>query len=424
MRKQGLLLAAFLCAGLFVSGRTAPEKDLGSKYKDWLKLVNNIILPVEKEVFLKLAVDADRDFFVETFWKRRDPTPGTPENEFKDEIIRRFAHVNKFYKRGTPREGWMTDMGRIYMILGEPQGIERFETLGVYPCQAWSYYGDPRKDLPAYFVLIFFQKGGAGEYKLYDPVSDGPYALIMDKRNLDPTDYSGLYDKIFELAPTLADAAISIVPGEYNSDYSPSARTSVVMARILDSPKKDINPSYATHFMDYKGIVSTEYMTNFVESDSSLAVLRDPVTGLDFLHFSLAPRSVSVDLYEPKNQYFCGFHLDVSLRLGEDIIFQYTREMPFYFPEEDHTRVRANGVAVEDSFPVAEGTYKLIALLQNSVGKEFSLLERTITIPPDAGASRLFGPLIGYGFQAFPKDVHIPFKVLDKKVLIDPKNTL
>ena len=104
MKKQGLFLAAFLCAGLFVSGRTASEKDPGSKYKGWLKLVNNIILPVEREVFLKLAVDADRDVFIETFWKRRDPTPGTPENEFKDEIIRRFARVNKFTKRGTPRE--------------------------------------------------------------------------------------------------------------------------------------------------------------------------------------------------------------------------------------------------------------------------------------------------------------------------------
>jgi hypothetical protein len=51
----------------------------------------------------------------------------------------------------------MTDMGRIYMIPGELQGIERFEILGVYPCQAWSYYGDPWKDLPTYFVLIFFQ---------------------------------------------------------------------------------------------------------------------------------------------------------------------------------------------------------------------------------------------------------------------------
>ena len=424
MRKLGFSLVVFLFAGLFVSGRTAPEKDLGLKHKDWLKLVNAIILPVEREVFLKLAGDADRDVFIESFWKQRDPTPGTPENEFKNEIIRRFAHVNKFYKRGTPREGWMTDMGRIYMILGEPQGIERFETLGVYPCQAWSYYGDPRKDLPAHFVLVFFQKGGAGEYKLYDPVSDGPYALIMDKRGLDPTDYSALNDKIRELVPTLAEAAISIVPGEYNSDFSPSTRNSIVMAQILDSPKKDINPSYATHFMDYKGIVSTEYMTNFVESDSYLAVLRDPVTGLDFLHFSMAPRSVSVDLYEPKNQYFCGFHLDVSLRIKDDIIFQYSREMPFYFPVEDYARVRANGVSVEDSFPVIEGTFELIILLQNSVGKEFCLLKKIITIPSDPGTPRLSGPLVGYKFQTFQKDVHLPFKVLDKKVIIDPKNTL
>jgi len=424
MKRRGFFLTIVLCASLLFSGQKTAGKDLAEKHKDWLKLVNYIILPVERDVFLSLTSEMDRDVFIERFWKQRDPTPGTQANEYKDEIMKRFAYVNKFFSRGTTREGWMTDMGRIYMILGESKGIERFEPLGVYPCQAWSYYGDSGKNLPTHFVLVFFQKGGAGEFKLYDPVSDGPYALIMDKKDLDPTDYYALYDRIFELAPTLAEAAISIVPGEYNSDFSPSTLNNIVMAQILESPKKDINLSYATHFMDYKGIVSTEYMTNFVDSDSCLAVLRDPVTGLDFLHFSMAPRSVSVDLYEPKNQYFCGFHLDVSLRIKDDIIFQYSREMPFYFPVEDYARVRANGVSVEDSFPVIEGTFELIILLQNSVGKEFCILKKIITIPSDPGTPRLSGPLVGYKFQTFQQDVHLPFKVLDRKVIIDPKNIL
>jgi GWxTD domain-containing protein len=424
MKIQNLFLAVFLCVCLLVPGQKTAEKDLAEKYRDWLKLVNYIILPVERSVFLSLTSGMDRDVFIKTFWKQRDPTPETPENEYRDENARRFAHVNKFFKRGTSREGWMTDMGRIYMILGEPQGIQRFEALGVFPCQAWSYYGDPRKDLPTQFVLLFFQKGGAGEYKLYDPVSDGPSSLITSKMNLNPTDFSRLYEKLYEVTPTLADAAFSIIPGEFNYGSNPPARNSIVMAQILESPKKDINPSYATHFMNYRGIVSTEYMTNFVESDSSLAVIRDPVTGLDFLHFTIAPKNLSVDLYEPKSQYFCGFHLDVSLRVKDDIIFQYSREMPFYFPEADYAHVYANGVSVEDSFPVIEGTYKVIILLQNSVSKEFSLLEQTITVPPDPGTPRLVGPLIGYRFQNLQKDVHIPFKVLDKKILIDSKNTL
>jgi GWxTD domain-containing protein len=100
-----------------------------------MDLVAYHIQPVEKDVFLKLTNDRDRDVFIETFWKQRDPTPGTPENEYRDELKKRFQYCNEFYGRNTTRPSWKTDQGRIHMILGPPQGIERFEaTIGVVPC--------------------------------------------------------------------------------------------------------------------------------------------------------------------------------------------------------------------------------------------------------------------------------------------------
>lgn len=91
-------------------------------------------------MFLQLANNRDRDVFIETFWKQRDPTPGTPENEYKDEILKRFQYVNQFFGRATTREGWRIDMGRFYMVLGPPASTERFEaTIGLVPCQSWSY---------------------------------------------------------------------------------------------------------------------------------------------------------------------------------------------------------------------------------------------------------------------------------------------
>jgi len=423
MKKRALLgLICFFPALLF-PGQKLAEKDFPEPYKDWLKLTRHIILPVEKEVFLKLTSDGDRDTFIESFWKQRDPTPGTPVNEYRDEMVRRFAYVNKIFKRGSTREGWQTDMGRIYMILGPPMSIERFESSSfIVPSQAWSYYGDPKKSLPTHFILLFFQKGGVGDYKLYDPLSDGPAALLINKKDVDPGDYQALYERIREIAPTLADISISILPGEYNYDYSPLPRNSIIMADILESPKKDINPSYATHFMDYKGVVSTEYMTNFVESDSTIALIRDPVTGLDFLHFSIVPKALSVDFYEPKNQYYCNFQINVSLRVRERIILQYARDFPLYFPEEDVARVRANGISIEDSFPISDGEYRLIVLLQNSVGKEFSLLEKEIVVPLDDGHPRIAGPILGYRIENYSKDMHVPFTVVDKKIVLDPKN--
>lgn len=400
-------------------------KSLNPKYQDWLKLVNYIILPQEKDVFLKLSNDRERDLFIETFWKMRDPTPGTPENEYKEEIIKRFNYVNKTFRRGSTREGWQTDMGRIYMILGPPESIERFEGVnGIVPCQAWTYHGDPEKGLPPVFIFIFFQRYGSIEYKLYDPMIDGPASLLQDKRGLDGLTYEELYEKIQEIAPTLANTAISLIPGEFSYDYSPSPRYNLILADILNSPKKDINPSYATHFLSYKGVVSTEYLTNFVDSETMVEVLPDPATGLNFIHFSVAPKSVSVDYYEPRSQYYVPFQMDVSLRSKDKIIFQYNRNMSVYFSESDLPRIKGNGLALEDSFPVAEGSYQLTVLLRNPVSKEFTILERQVEVAEAGNQPRLANPLIGYRTEKFARNQHLPFKVDETKVLVDPKNTI
>jgi GWxTD domain-containing protein len=419
----------FLCLCLLATsaanGQKTAEKDLPPKYREWMNLVAYHIQPVEKDVFLQLTNDRDRDIFVETFWKQRDPTPGTPENEYRDELIKRFKYCNEFYRRGTTREGWRTDMGRIHMILGPPASVEHFEaTIGLVPCYSWSYYGDARRGLPPHFILLFYQRGGVGEFKLYDPVSDGPTRLILNQNDIgDPFDFAALYDKILEISPTLAEIAITRIPGEYNYDLSPSPRNAILLADILESPKKDVNPSYATHFLKYKGIVSTEYMTNYVESSAATALVDDPVTGLRFFHFSMVPSEVNVDYYVPKSQFYCNFQVNVTLRSGEDIVYQYSREFPLYFPQDDWDRIKANGLAIEESFPIAEGQYKLNVLLTNTVGKQFSLLEQDLDVPPAKAAPSIDGPFIGYKYDSFQRDIHIPFKVLDKKLDVDPKKT-
>ncbi len=430
IRRTGLvliILIMIIISAAVSAGQKQADiiKSLNPKYQDWLKLVNYIILPQEKDVFLKLSNDRERDLFIETFWKMRDPTPGTPENEYKEEIIKRFNYVNKTFRRGSTREGWQTDMGKIYMILGPPESIERFEGVnGIVPCQAWTYHGDPEKGLPPVFIFIFFQRHGSIEYRLYDPLIDGPASLLQDKRGLDGLTNEELFDKVKEIAPTLANTAISLIPGEFSYDYSPSPRYNLILADILNSPKKDINPSYATHFLNYKGVVSTEYLTNFVDSETMVEVLPDPATGLNFIHFSVAPKSVSVDYYEPRSQYYVPFQMDVSLRSRDKIIFQYNRNMSVYFSESDLPRIKGNGLALEDSFPVAEGSYQLTVLLRNPVSKEFTILERQLEVAEAGTQPRLANPLIGYRTEKFARNQHLPFKVDDTKVLVDPKNTL
>ncbi len=401
------------------------EKDLPLKYQEWLKLVSYIILPIEKDAFLQLAVDRDRDLFIESFWRQRDPTPATPQNEYKDEHLKRFQYANTFYRRGTTREGWMTDMGRIYILLGPPSSTERFEGVaGIFPCQAWYYYGDRTKGLPTYFALVFYQRGGSGEFRLYNPAADGPASLLIDTRGIDLTNAEQVYQKIKELAPTLAGVSISMIPGEYPYNFQPSPQCNIILSNILESPKKDISPSYATHFLEYKGVVSTEYLTNYIESSASIALVKDPVLGIDFLHFSMSPKKMSIDYYQPKDEYYCNFKMSVSLRSGETIIYQYSKDYPFYFPPANEENIRSNGIAVQDSFPVIEGRYELTVLLQNSVGKEFSIYEKEVTIPEESDSPQIIGPVLGYKLQDYNAVLHAPFKVMDKQLSVDPNNTI
>jgi GWxTD domain-containing protein len=413
-----------LITSLIFSAQKIKEEELPPNYREFLKLTRYIILPQEEEVFMQLTNNRDRDIFIETFWKQRDPTAGTPENEYKEEHIKRFRYANEHLGRGTPKEGWMTDMGKIYIILGPPASVESFEaTQGLYPVRVWYYYGDREKGLPAHFGIVFFQRHGAGEFKLYDPVSDGPGSLLEQVRVTDPLEYKELYEMIFELAPTLADVSLSMVIGEPPINYQPSTMNAIILADIYESPKKEVNTTYATHFLDYKGMVSTEYMTNYIESNAQVDLIQDSLIKMNFLHFSMAPLHLTVEYYEPKDQYYCNFELNVSLKEDEKTIYQYTKNFPMYFDKDRYDFIKQNGVALEDSFPVAEGVYELTILLQNSVGKEFSVFEQNLVVPDNSEYPRIAGPYLGYKFENYRGSVHLPFKILDKKLVVDPKNT-
>lgn len=417
-----LFLAA--AAAILSAQEKVKVKDLMQRYRDWLDLTQYIIHPEEREVFLRLSSDRERDIFIETFWKQRDPTPGTPQNEYKDEHLRRFQYANKWFSYASSKPGWMTDRGRIYIILGEPVSKDRYPSnIGLYPCEVWSYYGDVSLGLPTHFSLVFFQRQGVGEYQLYDPVSDGPAALLLQGRNMDPFDYEALYNEIRDLAPGLALVSLSLIPGEFNYGFQPSPRNAIILADILNSPRKMVNPSYSTHFLNLRGVVSTEYLTNFVENSTDIAFIRDPLTGLQFLHFSIAPETVSIDYYEPNDQYFCNYTVNVSLKKGDDTVFQYDRQFPFYFPRDELDRIRANGIALEDSFPVVAGQYDFNVLLTNSVGKEFTVYERKISVPDSPETPAINGPFLGYRFHDGDVNQHMPFKMLNKKLLYDPKKT-
>jgi GWxTD domain-containing protein len=107
------------------------KKELETPWKNWLNQeVVYIITDEEKKTFLGLKTDEEREQFVEQFWLRRDPTPDTEENEYKEEHYRRIAYTNEHFASGIP--GWKTDRGRIYIEYGPPDEIESHPSGGTY----------------------------------------------------------------------------------------------------------------------------------------------------------------------------------------------------------------------------------------------------------------------------------------------------
>ena len=122
MKKTTILLMVLLFGvvlEVLAVQATAPAPKMPPKYDKWLdEEVAYIITAKEKDVFLSLASDRERDLFIESFWKARDPSPGTPQNEFKEEHYRRLQYANQNF--GTTTEsGWKTWPGRNTIIFGE-----------------------------------------------------------------------------------------------------------------------------------------------------------------------------------------------------------------------------------------------------------------------------------------------------------------
>ena len=145
----------------------------------WQKWLNEdvvyIITDEEKAAFERLNTDQERQHFVEQFWARRDPTPGTAENEFKEEHYRRLAFANQHFASSQP--GWKTDRGRIYIRYGPPDeidshpsgnGYRRPESEGggvasTYPFEDWRYnHFDGVGKLTIEFVDI----SSSGEFRM------------------------------------------------------------------------------------------------------------------------------------------------------------------------------------------------------------------------------------------------------------------
>jgi GWxTD domain-containing protein len=182
------------------------RKELETPYKTWLNTdVVYIITDEERKAFKNLQTDEERQQFVEQFWLRRDPTPDTEENEFKEEHYRRIAYANEHYASGIP--GWKADRGRIYITFGPPDEIESHPSGGsyerpqeegggstsTYPFEKWRYrYID---GIGNNVEIEFVDTTMSGEYHMTMDPSEKDALLYVPGAGLTMNEQMGMSDK-------------------------------------------------------------------------------------------------------------------------------------------------------------------------------------------------------------------------------------
>lgn len=154
-------------------------------YDDWVsKDVRYIITEEEKKAFKALKTDEERENFIESFWRRRDPNPDTEENEYREEYYERIAYANEHFTSGKP--GWMTDRGRIYIAWGKPDSVESRPMGGAYDRPAWEGGGTTTTYPFEVWFYRYLEGIGSGiEIEFVDPTGTGEYRIARNANEKD-----------------------------------------------------------------------------------------------------------------------------------------------------------------------------------------------------------------------------------------------
>lgn len=205
---------AVAVALLFVIAVPAAHAALSDKHEAWGDGPAQWIMTAEeKRAWRAVKTDGEATRFIDLFWARRDPTPGTAQNEFRDEFEGRVKYSDEaFAERG--RRGSMTDRGRVYVVLGAPttgdtqaglmtgavtagdatrgnSGLGRNQQLGNRIVWEWDYRASQKFDMPK-IEVVFIQDTNRGrttrDVQRRDFLAAEPVAIRKAIRNTELTE--------------------------------------------------------------------------------------------------------------------------------------------------------------------------------------------------------------------------------------------
>lgn len=360
----------------------AIQKEMESPYKKWLsEEVPYIITDEEKAAFKKLSTDEEREQFIEQFWERRNPNPGSPENEFKEEYYRRIAYANEHYASGIP--GWKTDRGRIYIMYGPPDENESHPSGGTYvrpqeegggetstyPFEQWRYrYID---GIGTNVILEFVDPTMTGEYHLTIDPGEKDALLHVPNAGLTNMEAMGMASKADRFSRSDGMTLGQSLGG------TPESMNEFTR---LDLYAKIFKPP-AVKFKDMQAVVTSRLSAQLLPFDVRTDFIRVTEETV------LTPVTVQVvnrDLEFQNKEGVMHAVLDIfgqMSTLSGRIVSTFEKSLVVDVPEHEFERYVDRRSVYQEALPLRPGRYKLSLVLKDDLNGHMGSMEMGIVVP-------------------------------------------
>jgi GWxTD domain-containing protein len=363
----------------------ATKGTLPAKYATWLnEEVPYIISNAERNAFLALKSDADREAFIQNFWAIRNPDSNSPTNQFRDEYYRRLAYANDQFGSPGRHDGWRTDRGMVYITLGPPQQLTPYRSSQyLTPLEIW-FYQSPSTNhaLPPYFYVVFYQRTLNEDYKLYSPFLDKPERLVQSTNAVND-DAMALKIINQDLGAEVAKIALTLLPNEPASLDSPSLESESLLDRIRNYRNLPEN----IELLDERRAMHENVTHRVVlgESFSDLSVMAtrdgDAQASISYLFQLFNPQDFFVAQGED-GRYYYNVDVEASLKnVDGQVIYRDTQSLMNYLTAADVAERRQRRFALEGRLPASPGAYMLSLTVTNKVTHQAFTQSRHVVVP-------------------------------------------
>lgn len=405
------LVSGFNAASGVVPGFSrAPQSS--QSFERWLdRDVEYLITAGERQAARGLRTDDDRERFVREFWARRDPTPGTSENEFYDEHYRRLDEADRRFGAGVA--GWRTDRGRIYITWGPPDFVEtnpagvRGFVLGAFseapelPSEVWTYESLGGRQFGTGRAQIVFVDRGGGDYRLLTDPNDVNLAYVY---RLNTAANPLQYTSAAFADPTTGELQTQRAAEERSQVLGPEASKSTasnlferiqLTADLRRSPAEVLNEiARSQRARGLEGDVQARLFTRRFAIQVGAHVFQ---VGGDQAY---SPVAVFIPgdavQFARRDRYEADLLVrgEVKEEATGRTVRQFTERLKFRLTEDTYTRGRRHGFSYQKALSLPPGRYRVDIAVKDDASQAIGLGEAAVVVPTAIRGLSMDGPIL------------------------------